>query len=42
MAAQRPDSSHLPKLVEEQTEFNVVLEEVQADKKIAILKVVCN
>jgi len=29
-----------PEPVEEQTEFNVVLEEVPADKKIAILKVV--
>ena len=35
-----PAPAAAAEVVEEQTEFNVVLEEVPADKKIAILKVV--
>lgn len=35
-----PGAAAAPEPVEEQTEFSVILEEVPADKKIAILKVV--
>ncbi|NCR52830.1 MAG: 50S ribosomal protein L7/L12 [Microcystis aeruginosa L211-07] len=40
MAAPGAAPAAAAEAVEEQTEFNVVLEEVPADKKIAILKVV--
>jgi len=40
MAAPGAAPAAAAEVVEEQTEFNVVLEEVPADKKIAILKVV--
>jgi large subunit ribosomal protein L7/L12 len=35
-----PGAAAAPEEVEEQTEFDVILEEVPADKKIAVLKVV--
>ncbi len=35
-----PDAPHVKQVVEEQTEFTVVLESIEADKKIAVIKVV--
>jgi large subunit ribosomal protein L7/L12 len=40
MVAAVPGAGAAPEPVEEQTEFTVTLEEVPADKKIAVLKVV--
>lgn len=40
MVMAAPGGAAAAEVVEEQTEFNVILEEVPADKKIAVLKIV--